>query len=50
MATNHKESIIKSLVKNFSIETTPNVYSKYGEFTKLLPQKNVYLILVLFFF
>jgi len=40
MATNHKETLIKSLIKDFSIETTPNVYSKYGEFVKLLPKKN----------
>ena len=40
MATNHKEALIKSLIRDFSIETTPNVYSKYGEFIKLLPKKN----------
>ena len=40
MATNHKETLIKSLIKDFSIETTPNVYSKYGEFVKLLTKKN----------
>jgi len=40
MATDHKETLIKSLIRDFSIETTPNVYSKYGEFIKLLPKKN----------
>ena len=40
MATNHKETLIKALIRDFSIETTPNVYSKYGEFIKLLPEKN----------
>ena len=39
MATNQTESEIKSLLKDFSIETTPNVYSKYGKFTDFL-QKN----------
>ena len=32
MATNYKESLIKELIKDFSIETTPGVYSKYGKF------------------
>ena len=41
MAINHKEILIKSLIKDFSIETTPNVYSKYGEFIKLLPKNPV---------
>ena len=40
MTINQKETQIKSLIKDFSIETTPNVYSKYGEFIKLLPEKN----------
>jgi len=35
-----KESSIKSLIKNFSIETTPSVYTKYGNFTKFLNHKN----------
>ena len=40
MAINHKEILIKSLIKDFSIETTPNVYAKYGNFADLLPKKN----------
>ena len=40
MTTKQKELMIKSLIKDYSIETTPNVYSKYGEFIKLLPNKN----------
>ena len=40
MATNYKESLIKKLIKDFSIETTPGVYSKYGKFIELLPNKN----------
>ncbi len=40
MATNYKESLIKELIKDFSIETTPGVYSKYGKFIELLPNKN----------
>jgi methylenetetrahydrofolate reductase (NADPH) len=38
--TKQKEISIKSLVNNFSIETTPNVYTKYGNFTKFLNHKN----------
>ena len=40
MNTNQKEFYIKSLIKNFSIETTPKVYAKYGNFNSLLPFKN----------
>jgi len=40
MTTNQKELLIKSLIKDFSIETTPNVYEKYGQFVDLLPKKN----------
>ena len=40
MQTNQKENNIKSLIKDFSIETTPNVYSKYGNFSEFLHQKN----------
>ena len=40
MKTKQKEISIKSLVNNFSIETTPNVYTKYGNFTKFLNHKN----------
>jgi len=38
--TNQKEINIKSLIKDFSIETTPNVYAKYGQFTEFLSEKN----------
>ena len=40
MATNYKELLIKELIKDFSIETTPNVYNKYGTFIEMLPKKN----------
>ena len=32
MNINQKELNIKNLLKKFSIETTPNVYDKYGNF------------------
>jgi len=40
MTTNQKEINIKSLISNFSIETTPNVYEKYGNFIDLVPKQN----------
>ena len=40
MKINQKEINIKSLIKDFSIETTPYVYSKYGQFTEFLSEKN----------
>ena len=40
MKINQKEINIKSLIKDFSIETTPNVYAKYGQFTEFLSEKN----------
>ena len=40
MKKNQKEISIKSLIKNFSIETTPNVYTKYGNFSEFLNHKN----------
>ena len=40
MKTSNKELEIKSLIKNFSIETTPNVYLKYNQFSDFLPNKN----------
>ena len=40
MKKNQKEINIKSLIKNFSIETTPNVYNKYGNFAQFLNHKN----------
>ena len=39
MKTNQTEINIKSLIKDFSIETTPNVYAKYGQFGEFLPRK-----------
>jgi len=33
--------LIKSLINNYSIETTPNVYKKYGGFTNLVKKKHV---------
>ena len=40
MIINQKEANIKSLIKDFSIETTPEVYTKYGQFAEFLNQKN----------
>jgi methylenetetrahydrofolate reductase (NADPH) len=40
MNINQKELNIKNLLKKFSIETTPNVYDKYGSFKDLVPLKN----------
>jgi len=40
MTTNQKEINIKALISNFSIETTPNVYEKYGNFIDLIPKQN----------
>ena len=40
MNKNQKELIIKSLIRDFSIETTPNVYAKYGKFSDMLSIKN----------
>ena len=40
MKINQKEINIKSLIKDFSIETTPNVYAQYGQFTEFLSEKN----------
>ena len=40
MKTNQTEINIKSLIKDFSIETTPKVYSKYGQFGEFLHRKN----------
>ena len=37
MTINQKELIINKLLKNCSIETSPNVYAKYGKFTGLIP-------------
>ena len=35
-----KQKNIKNLIRNYSIETTPNVYTKYGAFVDLVPLKN----------
>ena len=40
MSVNQKQINIKNLLKNYSIETTPNVYNKYGNFQNLVPLKN----------
>jgi methylenetetrahydrofolate reductase (NADPH) len=40
MDRNQKELNIKKLLKNYSIETTPNVYERYGEFSDLVSIDN----------
>ena len=40
MDKNQKELNIKKLLKNYSIETTPNVYAKYGKFSNLVSTNN----------
>ena len=40
MSLNQKQINIKNLIENYSIETTPNVYDKYGSFLELVPLKN----------
>jgi len=40
MSVNQKQINIKNLLKGYSIETTPNVYDKYGKFSDLVPLKN----------
>ena len=40
MNINQKELSIKNLIKDYSIETTPNVYNKYGKFADLVPLNN----------
>jgi len=40
MNINQKELNIKNLLKQYSIETTPNVYAKYGSFSDLVPFEN----------
>ena len=37
---NRKENYIKKLANNYSIETTPNVYQKFGSLKEMLPNKN----------
>ena len=40
MTVNQKQINIKSLLQDYSIETTPNVYDKYGSFSGLVPLQN----------
>lgn len=40
MSLNQKQINIKNLLDGYSIETTPNVYAKYGNFLDLVPLKN----------
>jgi len=40
MNINQKELNIKKLLRNYSIETSPNVYAKYGKFSGLIPFNN----------
>ena len=40
MSTNQKELNIKNILNEYSIETTPNVYAKYGHFSDLVPFEN----------
>ena len=40
MNINQKELKIKNLLKQYSIETTPNLYAKYGNFSDLVPFEN----------
>ena len=40
MDKNQKELNIKKLLKNYSIETTPNIYEKYGKFSDLVSIDN----------
>jgi methylenetetrahydrofolate reductase (NADPH) len=40
MHINQKELNIKKLLEDYSIETTPNVYAKYGKFSDLVSVKN----------
>lgn len=40
MNINQKQLKIKNILKEYSIETTPNVYAKYGKFSDLVPLKN----------
>ena len=37
MNINQKELNIKNILRDYSIETTPNVYNKYGQFSDLVP-------------
>ena len=44
MTTNQKEINIKKLIKDYTIETTPAVYEKYGNLKDFLPNtRNIYI-------
>ena len=38
--TNNIIEAASNLLSSYSIETTPNVYAKYGSFSELIPKKN----------
>jgi len=38
--TNNNINAVLNLLSNFSIETTPNVYTKYGSFSDIVPKDN----------
>ena len=40
MSENQKQLNIKNLLEEYSIETTPNVYSKFGKFEGLVSLDN----------
>mgnify|MGYP003952730641 CR=1 FL=1 len=40
MINNQNSDIVKKFLQSFSIETTPNVYKKYGQFSDFLHKKN----------
>ena len=40
MINNQNLDIVKKFLQSFSIETTPNVYKKYGQFSDFLHKKN----------
>ena len=40
MTANQKESNIKKLVNNYTIETTPNIYDKFNSLEQYLPHGN----------
>tara|TARA_Y100000590_G_scaffold236550_1_gene266293 strand:+ start:1992 stop:2891 length:900 start_codon:yes stop_codon:yes gene_type:complete len=44
MNSKQKENSIKSLIKDYTIETTPNIYEKYGNLKEFLPySRDVYI-------
>ena len=40
MKTNQKEISIKSLIKDYSIETTPQIYEKLGSLSEYISHNN----------